>query len=144
MWARFRCLKYWLKGKAKGKTETFIENLPGGPDNINLAPDGSFWIALLNMQDSSKWFDFVHKSKTLKHLVAPFPTLVKLTIPLHKKATVVNVAENGNVIRKFEDPSGKVLSYVTSALEFEDHLYLGNLNFNFIGRLPLKADIQHK
>jgi sugar lactone lactonase YvrE len=49
MWVRFRCLKYWLKGEDKGKTEIFVENLPGGPDNINLAPDGSFWIALLQV-----------------------------------------------------------------------------------------------
>ena len=50
MWIRFRCLKYWLKGEDKGKTEIFVENLPGGPDNIKLAPDGSFWIALLQVQ----------------------------------------------------------------------------------------------
>lgn len=33
----------------KGKTEIFVDNLPGGPDNINLAPDGSFWIALIEV-----------------------------------------------------------------------------------------------
>lgn len=47
---RFRCLKYWLEGENKGKTEIFVDNLPGGPDNINLAPDGSFWIALLEVK----------------------------------------------------------------------------------------------
>ena len=46
---RFRCLKYWLEGERKGRTETFIDNLPGGPDNVNLAPDGSFWIALIKV-----------------------------------------------------------------------------------------------
>ena len=46
---RFRCLKYWLQGDLKGKVEIFVENLPGAPDNINLAPDGSFWIALLQV-----------------------------------------------------------------------------------------------
>ena len=53
MWVRFRCLKYWLKGEDKGKTEIFVENLPGGPDNINLAPDGSFWIAILEVFELS-------------------------------------------------------------------------------------------
>jgi len=46
---RYRCQKYWLKGTDKGKTEIFIDNLPGGPDNIYLAPDGSFWIAVLQV-----------------------------------------------------------------------------------------------
>lgn len=49
VWGRFRCLRYWLQGEKRGQTEIFIENLPGGPDNINLAPDGSFWIALLQV-----------------------------------------------------------------------------------------------
>lgn len=49
VWGRFRCLRYWLKGEKRGKTEIFVENLPGAPDNINLAPDGSYWIALLQV-----------------------------------------------------------------------------------------------
>lgn len=134
---KFRCLKYWLKGESKEQTEIFVENLPGGPDNIKLAPDGSFWIAILQL--SSPGLEFVHTSKATKHLLAAFPKLIKLAAPLHKKAAVVNVAANGIVIRKFEDPNGKVMSFVTSALEFDDHLYLGSLNTNFIGKLPLKA-----
>jgi hypothetical protein len=47
---RFRCLKHWIKGEKLGSTEIFIENLPGGPDNINIAADGrSYWIALLGV-----------------------------------------------------------------------------------------------
>jgi sugar lactone lactonase YvrE len=42
-------VRHWLNGINKGKTDIFIENLPGGPDNINLAPDGSFWIALVQV-----------------------------------------------------------------------------------------------
>lgn len=51
---RFRCLKYWLKGEFEGKTEVFIDNLPGGPDNINLLEDGSYWIALLKVRTTNK------------------------------------------------------------------------------------------
>ncbi|KAJ6699021.1 ABC TRANSPORTER PERMEASE PROTEIN-LIKE PROTEIN [Salix purpurea] len=53
------------------------------------------------------------------------------------KATVVNVAADGKITRKFDDPDGKVMSFVTTAFEFEDHLYLGTLNNNFIGKLKL-------
>ena len=49
MLIRHSCLRHWLKGEKEGKTETFIENLPGGPDNIHLAPDGSFWVALVQV-----------------------------------------------------------------------------------------------
>lgn len=50
---RFRCLKYWLTGESEGKTEIFVKNLPGGPDNINLAPDGTFWIAVLQVNSQT-------------------------------------------------------------------------------------------
>ncbi|XP_077230300.1 protein STRICTOSIDINE SYNTHASE-LIKE 4-like [Tasmannia lanceolata] len=132
---KFRCLKYWLKGELQGKTEIFIENLPGGPDNINLAEDGSFWIALLHMRS---WeMDFVHRSKAAKHLMATFPKLIELTRSLRKKATVVNVGDDGKILNKFDDSNGKVISFVTSAVEFKGHLYLGSLESNFIGRLQL-------
>uniref|UniRef100_A0A5B7BFI9 Strictosidine synthase conserved region domain-containing protein n=1 Tax=Davidia involucrata TaxID=16924 RepID=A0A5B7BFI9_DAVIN len=134
---KFRCLKYWLEGERKGKTEIFVDNLPGGPDNINLAPDGSFWIALLELTSSG--FEFVHKSKAAKHLLATFPKLVEIVNGVRNKAMVVNVATDGKIIKKFDDPDGKVMSFVTSALEFENHLYLGNLNSNFIGKLPLET-----
>ncbi|XP_058213477.1 protein STRICTOSIDINE SYNTHASE-LIKE 4-like [Rhododendron vialii] len=134
---KFRCLKYWLSGEGIGKTEIFVDNLPGGPDNIKLAPDGSFWIALVQL--TSGGLEYVHTSKALKHLVATFPKLLERVKGMHTKATVVNVATDGKIIRSFDDPDGDVMSFVTSALEFEDHLYLGSLNSNFIGKLPLNG-----
>ncbi|KAM1605708.1 hypothetical protein PS2_026414 [Malus domestica] len=133
---KFRCLRYWLEGKNKGKTEIFVENLPGGPDNINLAPDGSFWIALLQL--TREGFEFVHTSKAAKHLVAASRKLTELVSGMRTEAMAVNVAADGKIIKKLMDPDGSVISFVTNALEFEDHLYLGSLNTNFIGKLPLK------
>ncbi|KAK9274789.1 hypothetical protein L1049_022041 [Liquidambar formosana] len=133
---KYRCLKYWLMGENKGNTEIFIENLPGAPDNINLAPDGSFWIALIKM--TTDGLKFVHTSKICKHLLATFPNLFNQVRGTNEKAMVINVAADGEIIRKFDDPNGKVMSFVTSALEHEDHLYLGSLSSNFIGKLPLK------
>ncbi|XP_012463434.1 protein STRICTOSIDINE SYNTHASE-LIKE 4 [Gossypium raimondii] len=134
---RFRCLKYWLKGESKGKTEVFVENLPSGPDNINLAPDGSFWIALIQIVPQG--MEFVHTSKALKLIISNFPKLVELVQSgVKKKATVINVAANGNIIKRFDDPDGTVVSFVTSALVFEDHLYLGSLKNDFVAKFPLK------
>ncbi|KAJ7979231.1 Strictosidine synthase [Quillaja saponaria] len=103
----YRCLKYWLNRVKKGETEIFIENLPGAPDNINLAPDGSFWIALFQLTSDGR---FVHTSKVFKHLVASSPRLIKLMNGVYRKAMVVNVAADGKIIRKFDDPNGKVIT----------------------------------
>ncbi|CAI9100744.1 OLC1v1037908C1 [Oldenlandia corymbosa var. corymbosa] len=132
---RFRCLKYWLKEEMKVKTEVFIDNLPGAPDNINLAPDGTFWISLIQIIPSR--LKFVHRSKLLKHLVVAFPGLVNKINGAYKKAMVAKVDTDGKIIKVLDDPTGKVMSFVTSALEFEGHLYLGTLNCDFIGKLPL-------
>lgn len=132
---KYRCLRHWLKGEKKGTTDILIDNLPGAPDNINLAPDGSFWIALLQL--TTEGLEFVHEYKITKHIVASFPRLINFVNGAKTKATVVNVATNGTIVRKFDDGDGKVITFVTSAVEFEDHLYLGSLNTNFVGKLPL-------
>lgn len=169
---RFRCLKHWLKGKSRGQTEIFIDNLPFGPDNINLAPDGTFWIALISvhttiinqqlisiatsdfctdlsslscfvcgllLQIIHPQLQFIHRSKVLKNIVATFPWLWKRVNGAVTRATVANVDAEGKIIKIFDDPTGKVMSFVTSAFEFEGHLYLGSLQNNFLGKLPLET-----
>ncbi|XP_058727745.1 protein STRICTOSIDINE SYNTHASE-LIKE 4-like [Vicia villosa] len=134
---KFRCIRHWLKGNNKGKTDIYIENLPGGPDNINLAPDGSFWIALLQM--TSERTSFMHTSKVFKHLLASFPRLINLFNSAIKSAMVVKVDTEGNIIKRFGDNDGKIITGVTSVVEFEDHLYLGNINTDFVGKFQLPS-----
>ncbi|KAI3914377.1 hypothetical protein MKW98_014984 [Papaver atlanticum] len=78
----------------RGKLEVFIDNLPGGPDNINLAPDGSFWIALLPL--APKGLEFIHKGPILKYIVAQFPTLPD-SLRVGKRSMVVNAAADGTL-----------------------------------------------
>lgn len=80
----------------------------------------------------------MHTSRAAKHLLATFPKLFNLVDGLYTRAMVANVGNDGKIIKVFEDPNGKVMSFMTSAVEFEDHLYLGSLNSDFIGKLPLK------
>ncbi|XP_042437930.1 adipocyte plasma membrane-associated protein-like [Zingiber officinale] len=136
--SKFRCLKHWLKGDNKGQTEIFIDNLPGSPDNIKLAPDGSFWIAIL--PPTPKGFSWIHASPTTKKVIAAFPTLVKAAKAMSLKggAMVVNVGSDGKMRRMLDDSEGKVMKFVTSVLEFDDHLYLGSLVNDFVGKIRLK------
>lgn len=87
----------------------------------------------------SEGSEFVHTSKVSKHLIASFPRLINLVNAATKSATVVNVAIEGKIIKKFDDSCGKVIAFVTSAVEFEDHLYLGNLHCDFVGKFPLHS-----
>ena len=89
------------------------------------------------MQLTRRGTEFVHRSKLAKHFVATFPRISELVHGMHMKATVVKIAQNGEMLKRFDDPDGKVMSFVTSALEYDGHLYLGSLNNNFVGKLPL-------
>ncbi|KAL5711700.1 hypothetical protein ACHQM5_013956 [Ranunculus cassubicifolius] len=133
---KYRILKYHLKGENKGKLEVFIENLPGGPDNIKLAPDGTFWVGLVELR--LRGIPFAHTSTIAKHILATFPKLVELTKETYKKAMIANIGRDGKLIKKFDDSDGKVMAFTTSVLEYEDHIYVGSLYNNFIGKLRLR------
>ncbi|XP_024966966.1 protein STRICTOSIDINE SYNTHASE-LIKE 5-like [Cynara cardunculus var. scolymus] len=134
---KFRCLKYWLKEEMGGKVDVFIDNLPGGPDNIKLAPDGSFWIAILPLTSSR--MKFIHSSRAIKHLLATFPKLFEQVKVLDRSAMVINVGSDGRIIKRLDDPNGQVMAFVTSILEFEGNLYFGSLYNDFIGKLPIET-----
>ncbi|XP_022036210.2 protein STRICTOSIDINE SYNTHASE-LIKE 5, partial [Helianthus annuus] len=136
---KFRCLKYWLKEEIRGKVDIFIDNLPGSPDNINLAPDGSFWIAIL--QPTSSRMKFVHSSKAIKHLLATFTKLYNLVNAVDKSAMALNVGSDGKIIKRLDDPTGEVMAFVTSVLEFNGKLYLGGLKNDFVGMLPIQVGL---
>nr|ADE77910.1 unknown [Picea sitchensis] len=131
---KFRCLKHWIKGEKLGSTEILIENLPGAPDNIHIAADGrSYWIALVGIR--SRTLEFVYRYGILKHVFATYPNLLEWIGFEKSRAMVVKVGEEGEPIISLEDPNGKVMSFVTSANEVGNYLYLGSLNANFLGRL---------
>ena len=48
-----RVSRYWFDGPKKGTVEPVIADLPGYPDNINRASDGTYWLALVGMRTPS-------------------------------------------------------------------------------------------
>ncbi|GLJ10842.1 hypothetical protein SUGI_0136390 [Cryptomeria japonica] len=134
---KFRCLKYWIKGEKSRRTKILVDNLPGGPDNISLALDRqSFWIAILKLR--IKAVQFMFEYPILRHIFARYPSILNWFGVTTGWAMVAKVGEDGTIIKMFDDSNGKVISFVTSAMEVGEYLYLGNLNTKFLGRLNLK------
>ena len=48
-----RVSRYWFDGPKAGTVEPVIPDLPGYPDNINRASDGTYWLALVGMRTPS-------------------------------------------------------------------------------------------
>lgn len=86
----------------------------------------------------SAWLRLLYALRVPNSLIGISPTAIEKAIGLRSSATVVNVGSNGKIIRGFQDPTGKVIAYVTTAFEFEGNLYLGNMHTNFLGKLPLE------
>ena len=38
--------RYYIKGENEGKSEVFVQNLPGFPDNIRLSSQGGYWVGI--------------------------------------------------------------------------------------------------
>ncbi|KAM0927126.1 hypothetical protein ACQ4PT_003221 [Festuca glaucescens] len=138
----FRCSRLWLKGDKAGQADTFVQDLPGCPDNIRLASDGSFWIAIHQLR--SPLLDLVTRWTWTKRVVASFPALVDRIMATAKGAMVVQVSENGDIIRVLDDSEGRVINFITSVTEYNGDLYFGSLSTNFVGKLSLANVSQGK
>lgn len=131
---RYRITRYWLQGPKEGKSEIFIDNLPGLPDNLQGDRAGTFWVALPSPRKADA--DFILPHPWLK------AQLAKLPRPLLPKPTpyglVLALDENGKVLRSLHDTSGQHLRMITSAKPVGDYLYFGSLENDRIGRLQVR------
>lgn len=137
---RYRITRYWLAGKKAGKSDIFIDNLPGFPDNISSNGRGKFWLALFTVRNDS--MDRMHSSPWLKSLMAKLP---RFTWPKPKPyGFVLALDEEGKITGSLQDPSGKHLYEVTSAQEYNGYLYLGSLHSDRIGKYRLEQSSRTK
>ncbi len=130
---RYQITRYWLAGPDAGSSEIFIENLPGFPDNLSRAPDGSYWLALFTVRSTE--MDALHPFPALKQFLARLPE--NFWPQPEPWGFVAQLDQDGNIIRSLQDPGGEHLFAITSARQYNDVLYLGSLYNDRIGVLPL-------
>ncbi|MFS2126791.1 SMP-30/gluconolactonase/LRE family protein [Pseudomonas sp. Pseusp97] len=130
---RYRITRYWLKGDKAGQHEVFIDNLPGLPDNLASDRSGTFWVALPSPRKADA--DMIQQMPWLKRQLTKLPRAV-LPKPV-AYGLVIQVNEKGEIVRSLHDTSGQHLRMVTSAKPVNGVLYLGSLENDRIGRLPI-------
>lgn len=131
---RYRVTRYWLKGPKAGQHDLFIDNLPGFPDGISSSGRGTFWLALPTTRNAM--LDNTHPFPLLKRLVAKLPA--SLQPKPQSYGFVLELDEEGNVIRNLQDSDGSQYPFITSAQERNGVLYLGSLTGSGIASLPLE------
>lgn len=131
--AKYRVMRYWLKGDKTGQVEVFIDNLPGFPDNITYNDNGTFWVAMYGPRSAD--LDALLPRPFLRKMVfrlpewlQPAPAQDSLVLGLDLQAQVT-----ANLQYRGED----AYAPITSVREHEGWLYLGSLSADAIGRIRL-------
>jgi ribose transport system permease protein len=130
-----RINRYWFAGPKAGQLERVIDDLPGYPDNINRASDGTFWVALVGMRTPS--MDLSLRMPGFRKRMARRVSPQELIFPNINTGCVVKFNERGDVLESLWDLGGENHPMITSMREHEGYLYLGGLLNNRIGRLKL-------
>ncbi|MBR0994220.1 SMP-30/gluconolactonase/LRE family protein [Bradyrhizobium japonicum] len=127
--------RYWFAGPKKGDVEIVMDNLPGYPDNINLASDGNYWLALVGMRSPS--LDLAWKMPGFRKRMAKRVPVDEWLFPNINTGCVVKFNEQGKILESFWDLKGLNHPMITSMREHRGYLYLGGIANNRIGRFKL-------
>ncbi|MGJ4950223.1 ABC transporter permease [Bradyrhizobium sp. HKCCYLS20291] len=127
--------RYWFAGPKKGAVEVVMDNLPGYPDNINLASDGNYWLALVGMRSPS--LDLAWKMPGFRRRMAKRVPVDEWLFPNINTGCVVKFNEQGKILESFWDLKGLNHPMITSMREHRGYLYLGGILNNRIGRYKL-------
>lgn len=131
----YRVHRVWLKGANEGKSEVFIDNLPGFPDGISSNGRDTFWLALVTPRD--KILDGLMPHPFLRKAVLRLPDFLQPAIKRYGFALGMDV--NGRVTHNLQDGSPQCFAQVANVVEHKDKLYFGSIGEAAIGRLPLTA-----
>ncbi len=135
-----RIYRYWIAGEKEGQLELLVDNLPGYPDNVNRASDGTYWLALVGLR--SPVYDLAMADPAFRtRMVKQIPP-DEWMCPGINYGCVIKFDDNGNVLESLWDPGGKSHPTITSMREHKGYLYIGGLENNRIGRVKLaNADV---
>jgi ribose transport system permease protein len=129
--------RYWFDGPKKGAIEVVMDNLPGYPDNINLASDGNYWLALVGMRSPS--LDLAWKMPGFRNRMAKRVPVDEWLFPNINTGCVVKFNEKGEILDSLWDLKGLNHPMITSMREHRGYLYLGGIANNRIGRYKLQG-----
>jgi ribose transport system permease protein len=127
--------RYWLEGPKAGRLECVIKDMPGYPDNINRASDGTYWMAWLGMRTPS--FDLALRHPGMRKRMTRNLPQDDWLFPNINTGGVVKFDEAGKIVATLGDLTGISHPMVTSMREHKGYLYIGGILNNRIGRYKI-------
>ncbi len=130
-----RIHRYWLQGPKAGTAECVIRDMPGYPDNINRASDGTYWMAWLGMRTPS--FDLSLRHPAMRKRMTRRLPQDEWLFPNINTGGVVKFDNGCNIIGTMGDLTGVSHPMVTSMREHKGTLFIGGILNNRIGRFKI-------
>jgi ribose transport system permease protein len=127
--------RYWFEGPKAGTLECVIKDMPGYPDNINRASDGTYWMAWLGMRTPS--FDLALRHPGMRKRMTRNLPMDDWLFPNINTGGVVKFDETGKILGTLGDLTGISHPMVTSMREHKGWLYIGGILNNRIGRYKI-------
>ncbi|XP_055774236.1 adipocyte plasma membrane-associated protein [Salvelinus fontinalis] len=134
-----RIRRVHVSGLNKGGMDTFVDNLPGFPDNIRRSSSGGYWVAMSAVRPNPGFsmLDFLAQKPWIKKLIFKLFSQDVLMKFVPRYSLVIELQESGACMRSFHDPHGMVAAYVSEAHEHDGHLYLGSFRSPYLCKLDL-------
>lgn len=127
--------RYWFDGPKAGQIDVVMDNLPGYPDNINLASDGNYWLAMVGMRCPA--LDLAWRMPSFRKRMAKRVPVDEWLFPNINTGCVIKFNDKGEVLESLWDLGGVNHPMITSMREHRGYLYLGGIMNNRIGRYKL-------
>ena len=115
----YRILRHWLTGEQAGKTDIFVDNLPGFPDNASFG-NGILWVGAPSPRQPL--VDMMMPKPWLRKLTNRLPDSMKPKALRH--GMILGFDESGAVRHNLQDSTGSV-AITTSARWHDGRLYIG-------------------
>ncbi|MGW3814018.1 SMP-30/gluconolactonase/LRE family protein [Streptomyces sp. NPDC005046] len=118
-----RLTRYWLTGPSAGRAETFLDDLPGQPDNLWRAPGGPIWVALAGPRVGA--LELLHRRGPAVRRAA---ARIAVRAPFRPPGTMgaLAVDDEGHVLHHLRGRRAR-FRMVTSVCEADGRLILGSL-----------------
>jgi sugar lactone lactonase YvrE len=127
-------LRIPLTGPAAGHPQPFAPNLPGIPDNMSSAGDGTYWVAFPSPR--LPLVDRLMPHPASRRLATRLPD--RLQPAAQRYGLVARVSADGLITQSLHGPSGSYREIV-GVRQHDNWLYLGSLYETAVGRVPIPA-----
>ena len=120
----------WIGGPKYGRSEIFVDNLPGFPDGISSNGRDKFWLSLVAPRDAV--LDKLLPHPFLRKIVARVPKNLQ---PAPKRYSfVLGLDLDGRVVDNLQNGSADCYAEIANAVESNGTLYFGSIGESTVGR----------